>query len=73
MKRFTPYDIENVNTLLMSGKPFAISLAYLFKRNSDNKIDYYREMTRVLIELETSKESVEKQLIEYKMRYGEIK
>lgn len=66
------YDREIIDILLFTHKPFARMAADMLRRKDVSIVQGYRALANTIIELEEIKEDLEKELIDYKMRYGNI-
>ena len=73
MKKLNQYDIEIIERLKSFKMPYASRVAMILEDKNIPLVSGYRTMAEAIIELELSNKKTTSELVEYKMRYGEIK
>lgn len=68
MKKLNNYDREIIDRLLSTKKPYSRRVANIFIDKDIPLVQGYRTLTEAVIELENIKESLEKELRDYKMK-----
>ncbi len=72
-KRLNQYDLEIIDRLKSTNKPYANRVGQILADDSISLVSGYRTMAEAIIELENSLDKFTAELIKYKIRYGEIK
>jgi len=72
MKILNRYDIEIIERLTSTQKIYARRASDILRDKNIPLVQGYRTLAEVIIELEAIKEENEKELVEYKMRYGSL-
>lgn len=73
MKKLNAYDIEIMERLFSTKKPYAYRVAQIIQDKNIPIVNGYRTMAEAIIELEDKKDNLMKELMEYKQRFGGLK
>jgi len=72
-RRLTGYEFEAADKLKSTKKPYATKLAQFVLNSSIGDIQLQRVYIDFVIELEALQEKTQKELVEYKRAFGELK